>query len=459
MKITGVFAKYNLRTILALTIISVTWVNFNQERWLDKNVIVLDVVSYNSYLPALFYEHDLTLSFLYDDLDREVEARLYGPNHTPDGKPVIKMSMGMAVSYLPFFAVAHSVASLFDFPVNGFSEPYHFMLLFSSLAYFVIGLIYLWKVLIRFFSQQTAALTLFCITFATNTFYYLTIQGAYSHVVGFCFIAIFLHKTFEWYQNPKPTTALCLGLTLGFLMLVRPINVLIFIFFVFFGIVKPQDFKQRIRLFLAHKFNLLVIGISALLVVLPQLIYWKFITGHFFFNSYVGEHFFFNNPHILNALFGFRKGWLIYTPIMLFSLVGLFFFRKELRFHLLPISVFLAIYIYVTFSWWCWWYGGSFGQRVMIDIYPLLAIPFAAFVATVSKKGVLVKKLLTTSIVLFTALNLFQCIQAKYNIIHYDSMTKENYFEVFGTITKKQDREHYLKHPDYEKALKGEEEF
>jgi hypothetical protein len=49
-------------------------------------------------------------------------------------------------------------------------------------------------------------------------------------------------------------------------------------------------------------------------------------------------------------------------------------------------------------------------------------------------------------------------MQSKYNILHYDSMTWENYREIFFTATTKPDREKHLKHPDYEKALRGEEE-
>jgi hypothetical protein len=48
-------------------------------------------------------------------------------------------------------------------------------------------------------------------------------------------------------------------------------------------------------------------------------------------------------------------------------------------------------------------------------------------------------------------------MQAKYNIIHYDSMTMRSYFKVFFTTSKQPDREKYLDHPDYDKALRGED--
>jgi hypothetical protein len=63
-----------------------------------------------------------------------------------------------------------------------------------------------------------------------------------------------------------------------------------------------------------------------------------------------------------------------------------------------------------------------------------------------------------TVFALLILLNLFQCTQAKYNIIHYDSMAARTYFGVFGTVTKQADQEMYLDHPDFGKALRGETE-
>jgi hypothetical protein len=449
---------FKLQVILTLVIISVTWVNFNQVLWKHLDVVKHDVVNYYSYLPAFFYEKDLSLSFLNDTVNQKIEKQFYAPNYTPEGKPVIKMSMGMSVSYLPFFALAHVYAKYFNYPVNGFSEPYQFALQFSSLFYYLLGLWFLWKVLRIYFSKETSTLTLFLISFATNVFFYLTIIAAMSHIVGFAFISMFIYFTIKWHNLFQWKHLLLIGFIGGCLTLVRPINFLVFLFFALYGIQNPADFFKRIHLFLEKKWMILVMCVLAFLIVLPQLLYWHYVSGHYFFNSYVGEHFFFNKPHFVEALVGFRKGWLIYTPIMLFSLVGFFVVHQYLKTLSFALMVFVGIYVYVAFSWWCWWYGGSFSQRVMIDIYPFLAIPFAAFITHLSVQQKRVKQVVGSLFVFFTLLNLFQTMQAKYNIIHYDSMTVENYFRVFGTITTKPDANKYLKIPDYESAKLGKEE-
>lgn len=34
--------------------------------------------------------------------------------------------------------------------------------------------------------------------------------------------------------------------------------------------------------------------------------------------------------------------------------------------------------LYITASWWCWWFGGAFGHRNFVEYYNMiLAIPFA----------------------------------------------------------------------------------
>ena len=49
--------------------------------------------------------------------------------------------------------------------------------------------------------------------------------------------------------------------------------------------------------------------------------------------------------------------------------------------------------------------------------------------------------------------------QYRTSLLHWDSMTKEAYWGIFGRTTWPQGYEQMIKVPDYEKALKGEEEY
>lgn len=437
----------------------VVWVNFNITYWKHKRTISDDVCFYYSYLPAVFYYDDLSLSFLNDTVNQKIEDTYFFPRVTPTGNYVIKSTYGMSLTYLPFFAGAHVYAKLFGYPVDGYSEPYHFAVQFSSLFYFLLGLAFLIKLLKRFFTDGIIFSALFITIFGTNALYYLTVGAGMSHAAGFGFVCCFMYYSVLWHERPSFKAILMIGFMGALVTLIRPINIIVFAFFVFYNVQTLKDLINRIRLFFRYKFHILLLGIIGVLVFLPQLLYWKQQSGHYFFNSYVGEHFFFAHPQIINGLFSYRKGWLVYTPVMVFALAGFYFlYRKNRSFFYAVIFVFIP-YVYVAFSWWCWWYGGSYGQRSLIDIYPFLVLPLCAFLNWLYSEPRLKKGIVYGSIALLVPLNLFQSMQAKWNIIHYDSMTKAAYWDAFLRLAKNPDREKFLQHPDDEKAKAGVREY
>jgi len=59
----------------------------------------------------------------------------------------------------------------------------------------------------------------------------------------------------------------------------------------------------------------------------------------------------------------------------------------------------------------------------------------------------------------FIWLNQFQINQYRTSLLHWDSMTKEAYWGIWGKKTWPEGYDKMIKVPDYEKALKGEEEY
>jgi hypothetical protein len=131
-----------------------------------------------------------------------------------------------------------------------------------------------------------------------------------------------------------------------------------------------------------QKMSIGVATIAFALVLVPQSIYWKTVSNEWWRYGYQGETFTWLRPHIWQGLFSFENGWFIYTPVMLFSIWGLFRLRRIAPQWVAPIVVFLPLYWYVIYSWWCWMYINGFGSRPMIDTYALLAIPLAAWLAS-----------------------------------------------------------------------------
>jgi len=201
---------------------------------------------------------------------------------------------------------------------------------------------------------------------------------------------------------------------------------------------------------------LIVMTLVACMVWVPQMIYWREMTGQWVYFSYGDERFFFNDPAIIKGLFSFRKGLFIYTPLLIFAFTGLTVLWKKRSPHLVAIAVFVPLNIYIIFSWWCWWYGGGFGQRAFIDSYALMAIPAAALLQVAFTTG---RKWLRGGIIalwsLLFLLGIYNNIQYYYGAIHWDSMTKEAYSDSFGRIRASARFNELLNAPDYEKARKG----
>ena len=95
----------------------------------------------------------------------------------------------------------------------------------------------------------------------------------------------------------------------------------------------------------------------------------------------------------------------------------------------------------------------------MIDIYGLMALPMAAFLDRVGRSKKWLIGLVAGLIVILISLNQFQMTQYRTSLLHWDSMTKEAYWGIFGKKRWPEGYDQMIKTPDYEKALKGESEY
>ena len=445
---------------IAIVLLSYIIIDHNLGLWKESNrVIEHDVRHYYGYLP---------LVFIYDDIKIEGQYSASEGIHiwhkkTPEGVKIMKTTSGLAMLYSPFFLLAHAYTKhLSDFDANGYTPPYKLALLFSALFYLWLGLLALYKLLDRLsFTKETVFLCLIVFGLGTHLLFYSTFNAGYSHVYSFTLSAVFLLFVQSWVSEQKFWKIIVLGLTLGLITLIRPTNIIIGLALVLWR--KPEsDWSQHLR-FLFNKKTLLhfsVIPLFALVPLIPQMVYWHHITGSILYYSYGEEGFFFDSPQILNGLFSFRKGWLIYTPAMTMAILGIFFMQRKVS-HLRPlVLVFVLINCYIVFSWWCWWYGGSFGQRALIDSYPVLAIPLAALIDYLLVRNTyFTKAALIILVPFFVWLNIFQSFQYEKGSLHYDAMTRELYFKQFGKYEQVKGFYELARSPDYDAARRGEEDY
>lgn len=431
--------SYSLWVCLFFGIVALR-VGHDLERWKKDYIIRWDASGYYTYLPALLIYHDFQharflpeISQKYRPADNEF---FYAMHPTPKGKVVNKYTMGVASLELPFFLVAHAYASNSSrYPPDGWSLPYQVAVLLCAICYGFLGLYYLRKTLLLLLPENISALTLASIAFGTNFFFYVVVEGGLSHVYLFCSCAIMLYHTIQWHENGhRLRNLLGVSIAIAWAVTCRPTEIIVIIIPLLYGIVQPSDVRKQIQTFWQYKRQLLI-GLSVgALILFPQLLYWKIVTGSWIFYSYVGEGFDFLHPHILDGLFSYRKGWFLYTPLALFIPISiiLLWFNKNNRKWFLNSIVFFTIYVYVTFSWTTWAYGGSFGARPMVQALPIFSIALGFLLKTLFDST---KYLWRLTIVLFVsciALNLFQTHQYQKGVLVWDNMNKAYYWRVFG---------------------------
>jgi hypothetical protein len=158
--------------------------------------------------------------------------------------------------------------------------------------------------------------------------------------------------------------------------LIRPSELICLIIPLTWGLVSWRTVGERLRQAGAW---IPLAGLAAAvfaLTLLPQLFYWKAVTGYWVYYSYGGVKFDFAHPHIWEGLFSFKNGWLVYTPLMALALVGIVYLGRW-REALLPVGLLLPIHIYIIYAWPYWNYLNGLGSRPMVEVYPLLGIPLA----------------------------------------------------------------------------------
>jgi hypothetical protein len=448
------FISHPARTAALAIMIIVLWTNLGLKFWQkEERLLVWDVKQFYVYLPAVFIYHDLSLQFVEDQRDEIGDVMFLERNST--GQFYIQATYGLALLYSPFFLGAHTYATLSGGDANGYSPPYKFALMLSCIFYLAIGIYFFKKILLKYFSQWATAITLVAIVLGTNLFYYSTYEGPVSHAYNFALIAVFIYFTTVWYEKANFKNTLIIGFLTGLITIIRPVNLLVVIFFILWDISSWKSFLDRI-LFLIKSWKwILIMFLVSVVIWIPQLLYWKFISGSYFFYSYTDQRFFFNNPQVLSSLFSYRKGLFLYIPLMVLAYGGIPFLYRKFRGLILPVAFFAAINIYVLSSWCFWWFGGSFGPRSYIDTYAILAIPFAAITSQALQKKWVIK---IAFLLLFSGLIWFNFFQTKKYFngsINWSGMTKEAYWDSFLLIYPSNDFYDKLRFPNRDSATKG----
>jgi hypothetical protein len=388
----------NKKSLFAYIVIAIVYIYSNYHYKVYKNAVEQgDALGYFAYLPAFFVHDDVHTFDKTHQAKRAQEGKsaptadeklFYNDKKLPNGYVLDKYTCGVAIMASPFYLVAHWIAKLSGLKANGFSEIYVVAFLFAGFFYIMAGLWLIRSFLLRYFEDINVAITLIVIAFATNLYYYGGYTSAMSHSYLFFLYAQLIYATIKFHEKPIYKQAIWIGLCAGAITVIRPTEIICLIIPFLYDIATWNDFKEKIKFLIENKSKIIVAIIFFILAGVPQMLYWKAVTGHFLYYSYEKESFDFKHPHIVDGLFSFGNGWLAYCPIMALSIVGIYFLRNTTRWKSV-ILLLLPIHIYIIYSWWCWNYINGVGSRPMVEMYPILSISLAAFWERIQKVKVL----------------------------------------------------------------------
>lgn len=404
------------------------------------NILSWDTFGYHLYLPATLIHadpgiHDPSWVRAANDAYGST-GTLYQISELPDGRWVDKYPMGLAMLWSPFFVGAHAVAGWTGAPQDGFSAPYQWGLIVAALCYMLVGLWVLRKVLLFFFPDAIVAAVLALIVMGTNYFHQAVHGTGMPHIFLFTLGAGVLLQSVSWYRTRSRKHALLLGLLLGLFVVSRPSEIVWILVPLLIGAPAANGWKAYPASLWPVRAHLLLMAAAATLVCFPQLAYWKWMTGRWLYMSYnnPGEGFEFLHPYTWEVLFSFRKGWFVYTPLMLVAVLGILLLRRYAPVMRWPVIAFFVLNLYIVSSWSCWWYADSFGQRALVQSYPLMALPLGAVLCWVKEQRMRWMMPGIAALLLLVVLNLFQTHQSIHGLIHTSRMTWPAYKAVFGTM-------------------------
>jgi hypothetical protein len=360
-----------------------------------------DGVGYYAYVRSLLVEHKLdfqddwragNLSFTMGRVrsDGSIDPLQY----TRTGRLDNHFSVGPSILWAPFVAPVHLIMLTLrsfgaDVKPNGFSRPYIIAMALATAFYGFLGLYFSFRFACLYAEERWALLATVGIWLASSLPVYMYFNPSWSHAHSVFIVAAFLWYWQRTRQGRTLTQWVILGLLSGLMLDVYYANVaaLLLPFLEslegYFGSrtqqPKPQS-RDRERLFAAN----ILYCCATLIAFLPTLITREIIYGHpLDFGYREAGGFRWGSPYLVNVLFSPDHGLLVWTPILILAVAGLFLFlKRDRRVAAYLLTVFLA-FCYLTGGDPSWDGLSSFGNRFFISLTPPfvlgLAVLFSEF--------------------------------------------------------------------------------
>lgn len=311
-----------------------------------KKTVYGDGIYYFSWLRSIVVDHDVQFT------DEYTYFHASQPK-TWLGVPGNKYTIGPAILWSPFYLWTYAIVHK-----TGFELPYQLAAGLSSVLYAIAALAFLYILLDDRFGKIVSIASIICIAFASNLFFYGSLDAVNSHAVSFFAATIFLT-----FLLAKKKNWLFISISLGLI-----------------GLIRSQDLILGMLILPFIKWKTLPQFLLGVVIgFIPQLIAWQLVNGNFWHSPYISstEGFNFLHPQILSVLFSPQNGLFLWTPIVLLGFIGLWMRKRSFPLKLMGIVVCLQIFLVA--SWSIWWEGASYSGRMFVSILPLIGFGLANF--------------------------------------------------------------------------------
>ena len=427
------FSSSSLWLVVLLFVALVTFRSSN----IQEKEISWDVFGY--YLPII-------ATFQFDDplmkdrswveelnAEKKLTGTVYQLSTTDSGEPMYFFLFGMSYFYVLFYFIGDWIAGFMGYAQDGFSAPYTIALVYGCMIYTLIGLIYLRKILRHFFSETITVWVLILIVLGTNYAHHMSIKNLETVNVLFFLATIVIWNTIQWHINQKFKHLLAIAIGSVLMALVKPSEILFLLLPIMWNVWNKESAIDKLNSIWQRKFQFLIVIVVACVIAFPQLYYWYLKTGFWIFDTYKnpGVGLDILSPHIFDSLFSYKKGWLLYTPVMVFALIGIYYFQRRNKRIFLAVFLTILVSAYIVFSWTEWWYGAGFSNRPMITYYPLLSICLGYFLVELLQWKKTMQTVIFVVFTFFIFLNQFQWWQLRVYILDPYRTTKAYYWASF----------------------------
>jgi hypothetical protein len=343
-----------------------------------------DGIFYFSWVRSLTFDKDVDMTNDYACFGITDTEQPRGTNDRIGNK----FSIGPALLWSPSYIAVKTIVG-----GNGCTFPYQVAVGITSVLAAISGLLLLYRTLIRFYPQSVSVISIAALAFATNLFFYGSIDPVNSHAVSFFAACVFVTALY----GSEHISWFITGASFGLLLATRPQDIMYVLLLI--------PFYRRI--------NIPKIFLGFTITFLPQLLAWQALYGKFWISPYLtgSEGFDFLHPHILGLLLAPSSGLFLWTPIVAIACFGipiLFMKKRALGSAALVIIAFQLILIA---SWGVWWQGASYSGRMFVGTLPLIAFGLAEMFWVIRKQnfqGAFLVRIIVLSLSILNVLNIIR---------------------------------------------------